>query len=143
MNPTTNTATLEHPRTRTAFRAVTLLVGGYLALSVLTMVVIVLLRHNPRAVNAAAWIRGTIVVLSALVMAAFAVRMARGSAAAHRRLRLLATVMVVAIAVIVAIPGMLPLWMRLEQAACGLLLTAVATLTRGRHLRAVFEEDTA
>jgi hypothetical protein len=127
-----------HPRTRTAFRSLKLLVGGYLTLSVLTLVAIASLRNDAAAVNSAVWTRGTIVVISALLTFAFTIRAARGSRRAYLRLRIVSAVMVVAIAVIVALPGTFPLWMKLEQAVCGLVLIAVAAVANGRHLRSVF-----
>ncbi len=46
--------------------------------------------------------------------------------------------MLVAIAVIVALPGAFPVWLRVEQAVCGLLLAGVVVLVNGRHLRSLF-----
>ena len=79
---------LGDPETRTALGGVKLLIAGYLAISVLTFVAIILLRGDASAVNDAVWVRGTIVVTSALLMSSFAVRAGRGSRAAYRRLRL-------------------------------------------------------
>jgi hypothetical protein len=45
-------------------------------------------------------------------------------------------VMLVAIAVVVSIPGLLPLWFVLEQVVCGLLLLAVAILILSRRATA-------
>ncbi|MER7002126.1 hypothetical protein ABT297_03640 [Dactylosporangium sp. NPDC000555] len=96
-----------------------------LGLSPVTLAVIVALRHHPDVVNAAVWIRGSIVVASAALTNVFA---ARGDV---RRLRIVAIVMVVAIVVIVALPGPFPLWLKLEQVACGLLLLGmIVTLPR-------------
>ncbi|WP_027947072.1 hypothetical protein [Amycolatopsis taiwanensis] len=129
---------LSSPRTRTALRGVKILVAGYLTISVLTLVAVVFLRGNPAVVNDAVWIRGTIVVASAALMFSFAVRAARGSRGAYRRLRIVAAIMVVAIAVIIAVPGPFPLWMKIEQGGCGLLLLgALAAANRG-HLRSAF-----
>jgi hypothetical protein len=102
------------------------LVGAYLGLSVLTLVAIVLLRNHSDVVTDAVWVRGTIVVGTAVLMTIFA---ARGSV---RRVRIMAAVMVVAIAVIVALPGAFPIWMRIEQGVCGLLLIGVVVLTSRR-----------
>ena len=66
---------LNHPRSRTAFRSVQLLVGCYLSISVLTLVAIVLLRNHTAIVTPAVWIRGTIVVASALLTTSFAAQM--------------------------------------------------------------------
>ncbi len=133
-----NTVSLDHPRSRRVFRVVKLLVGGYLAISVVTLVAIILMRNDAKLVNAAVWIRGTIVVASALLMISFAVRAARGSASAYRRLRIVSAAMVVAIAVIIAIPGTFPGWMKMEQAACAALLIAVAAIINSRQVRSLF-----
>lgn len=129
---------LGDPTTRTALGGVKLLLAGYLAISLLTFVAIVLLRGDASAVNDAVWVRGTIVLGSALLMSAFAVRAARGSRAAYRRLRLTSAAMVVAIAVIISLPGLFPLWMRIEQGICGLVLLAVVVLVNGRRVRSSF-----
>jgi hypothetical protein len=129
---------MNHPRSLTAFRSVKLLAGGYLGISVLTLVAIVLLRNNAAAVNDAVWVRGSIVVASALLTFVFTVRAARGSRKAYRRLRIISGVMVVAIAVIITLPGTFPLWMKIEQGACGLVLIGVAVVVNGKHLRSLF-----
>jgi hypothetical protein len=46
--------------------------------------------------------------------------------------------MLVAIAVIISLPGLFPIWMRLEQAACGVILLFVVITANGRHLRSAF-----
>ncbi|MEV7377335.1 hypothetical protein [Streptomyces lydicus] len=129
---------LHQPRSLTAFRATKLLVGCYLGISVLTLVAIVLLRGDVALVTDAVWVRVVIVVASALLMFISAVRTARGSRRAYRRLRILSSVMLVAIAVILTVPGVFPLWLKIEQGVCGLVLLGVATLVNGKHLRAVF-----
>ena len=129
---------LSRPATWTAFRSVKLLVGGYLTISVLTLVAIVVLRHHAAVVTSAVWVRGVIVVASALLMSAFAVRAARGSRRAYLRLRIVSAIMVAAIVVIVALPGTFPLWMRVEQGVCGFLLLGVIGIVNGRHLRSLF-----
>ncbi len=128
----------EPPRTRKAFRATTLLVGSYVALSVLTLVAIVLLRNDKTIVTYAVWVRGTIVVASSLLTLSFAARAARGSRKAFLRLRIVAGVMLVAIVVILALPGTFPLWLKVEQGVCGLLLLGVTILVNGKHLRSLF-----
>jgi hypothetical protein len=129
---------LTDPRARTALGSVKVLVGGYLAISVLTFVAIVLLRNDADAVNSAVWVRGTIVVASALLMSVFAVRAARGSRRNFLRLRIASAVMVVAIVVIISLPGTFPLWMKIEQGVCGLVLLAVVVISNGRQLRSAF-----
>lgn len=128
-------------RPATSLRAVLTLVGCYLGLSVLTLVAAFLLRHHPSIVTDAVWIRGTIVLASALLMGALASRAARGSRRAYLRLRIASAAMVVAIAVIVSLPGLFPVWMRIEQGVCGLLLLGVVVLANGRRLRSAFAAD--
>ncbi|MFI2186985.1 hypothetical protein [Streptomyces sioyaensis] len=129
---------LQHPRSLAAFRSTKLLVGCYLALSVLTLVAIYLLRSDAALVNDAVWIRGSIVVASASLMFGCALQSARGSRGAYRRLRIISGVMVAAIAAIIALPGAFPLWMKIEQGVCGLLLIGVLVIVNGRQLRGVF-----
>jgi hypothetical protein len=121
-----------------AFGNVKLLVFGYLAISLLTFVAIVLLRNDASAVNSAVWVRGTIVVASALLMSAFVRGAANGSRGAYRRLRLTSAAMVVAIVVIISLPGTFPVWMKVEQGVCGLLLLGVVVIVNGRRLRSGF-----
>ncbi|GHO62502.1 hypothetical protein KSC_013940 [Ktedonobacter sp. SOSP1-52] len=129
---------LNHPQSQTAFRNVKLLVGCYLGLSMLTLVAIVLLRDNTAIVTPAVWVRGTIVVASALLTTFFAAQMARGSRGGYLRLRLVSAIMLVAIVVIIALPGTFPLWMKIEQGVCGLLLLGVVVVVNSKHLRSTF-----
>lgn len=131
-------AGINHPRTLEVFRKIKILVSCYLGISALTLVAIVLLRNHAAEVNSAVWTRGIIVVLSALLTFCFTVRAARGARRAYLRLRIISIVMVVAIAVIIALPGAFPLWMKLEQGFCGVILTGVAVLVNGAHLRSLF-----
>lgn len=125
-------------RTQAALRGVRALVGAYLTISVLALAAIVLMRHDATAVNSAVWIRATAVVASALLTTLFAARAAGGSRRAYRRLRIISTVMVVVIALIIGLPGPFPLWLKIEQGMCGLLLLGVAVQVNGPRLRALF-----
>ena len=127
--------------TRTAMRRIRLLIGGYVALSVLTLVAVVVLRNHHGIVNAAVWTRGTIVVLSSLLLLRFARRAAHGARRPFLRLRIISAVMVAAIAVIVVLPGTFPVWMKIEQGACGVLLLGVVALANRRHVRALFATE--
>jgi hypothetical protein len=127
--------------TRTPLRPVRLLVAGYLGISVLTLVAVVLLRNDAAVVNAAVWIRTTIVVASAAVMAALVARAARGSRRAYLRVRILSAVMVVAITVIIALPDPFPVWLKIEQGLCGLVLLGVVVVANGRRLRSAFAKS--
>jgi lysylphosphatidylglycerol synthetase-like protein (DUF2156 family) len=136
------TVTLDHPRSRSAMRTVKVLVGCYLGLSLLTLVAVVLMRNNHTMVNDAVWVRTTLVVLSALLTVSFAARTARGHDRAYLRLRIVSAVMVVAIVVIICLPGTFPLWLKIEQGVCGLLLAGVVAIVNGRHLRSLFAAPT-
>ncbi|AEA25377.1 hypothetical protein ACFQ34_30430 [Pseudonocardia benzenivorans] len=112
------------PAWRTAVRLAT----AYLVLSVAGVVAIVLLRNDPAAVTPAVWIRGVIVAASAVLTFAFARRAAAGSRRALLRLRLVTAIMVVAIVVVVAVPGAFPVWLKIEQVVCGVLLLGIAMI---------------
>ncbi|HEY4019617.1 MAG TPA: hypothetical protein VGM75_13065 [Pseudonocardiaceae bacterium] len=120
------------------FRNVKALVGTYLGVSVANVIAIVLLRNNVTMVNDAVWVRSIIVLASALLTLSFVVRAARGSRRAFLRLRLVSAVMTVAIAVIIALPGTFPTWLKIEQGVCGLLLLGVVALVNGKALRSAF-----
>ncbi|MFD8543498.1 hypothetical protein [Streptomyces sp. NPDC059649] len=129
---------LRSPRTLAALRRTKLLVGGYLGLSVLTLGAVVALREDGAVVTDAVWVRTVIVVASALLMFVAALRAARGSRPAYRRVRILSGVMLAAIAVIIAIPGAFPVWLKIEQGVCGIALLGVALTVNGRRLRSSF-----
>ncbi|MEV5709842.1 hypothetical protein [Actinoallomurus sp. NPDC052274] len=89
--------------------------------------------------SAAVWIRGTIVVVIAVLLIALARRSHHGSRAAYRRMRLMSTVAPVAIVVIVALPhDGFPAWMKVEQAVVGLLLAVVAVLVSRKAVRRAY-----
>jgi hypothetical protein len=131
-------AELHEANNRNLFSLVKALLVGYLAVSVLTLAAIALLRNDASVVNPAVWIRGTIVAASSVLTLALAAGAARGSRGAYRRLRIITAVMPVAIVVIIALPGTFPLWMKFEQAVCGLLLLGVVAIVNGRQLRTRF-----
>ncbi|MEV6970823.1 hypothetical protein AB0M47_37550 [Hamadaea sp. NPDC051192] len=106
-------------------RTVRLLAAGYLGLSILTFAAVIALRDHTDIVTDAVWVRTFLVVLSSLAVTFFAARAAKGSRPALKRLRILSGVMTVAIVVIVALPGLFPIWLRVEQAVCGVLLLTV------------------
>jgi hypothetical protein len=134
----TSSAALDHPRSTAVFRKVKLLAGGYLGISALAVVAIVLLRHHQAEVNPAVWTHGIVVAASALVAFGLAVRAARGSRRAFRRLRIGSVVIVVAIAVTIALPGSFPLWMKAEQGVAGLFMIGIAVLVNRSHMRSLF-----
>ena len=62
----------------------------------------------------------------------------RGSRGAFRRLRIISIVTTVAIVVIVVLPGTFPVWLKVEQSVCGVLMLGVALLANGRTARSRF-----
>jgi len=128
----------QYPRRQAAFGAVKLLLGSYLGVSVLTLAAAILLRGNAAIAPIAVLVRGTIVVGHALINLLFAARMSRGSRIGYRLLRLSSAAMVVAIVVIIAIPGDFPVWFKIEQGCCGLLLLGVVIVAFSKPVRSVF-----
>lgn len=131
-------ATSGHPRPAAAFRKIKPLLAGYLGISVLAVAATALMRHNSAEVNSAVWTHGIIVAASALVAFTLAIVAARGSRGAYLRLRIISVVTVAAIAVIIALPGSFPVWMKAEQGVAGLFMIAVAVLVNGSHMRSLF-----
>lgn len=123
---------------RTAFRPILSLVSAFLAVSTGMLVFLAGASAAGAGFADAIWIRCSLVLGSAIVLLLFAVRAARGSRPAWVRLCIISPVVVVAIAVIVSIPGFLPDWVRIEQAVCGILVLPVAILVNLPRTRALF-----
>jgi len=128
----------EHIAGAKELQRVRLVIGAYLGISILTLVAVVLLRNNSTLVTTAVWIRSSIVVASAVLTTIFTAQMAHGSRAGYRRVRLVSAITLVAIVVIIALPGTFPLWLKVEQGFCGVLLLSVVSLVNGKRLRARF-----
>ncbi|MEU0534696.1 hypothetical protein [Amycolatopsis tolypomycina] len=138
MNAKTANRNIAGSEARAALGTVKSLVTCYLVLSVLTLGAIVLMRNNPDLVTDAVWIRGSIVAVTAFLMLSFASGAAKGNPRALLRLRLVSAIMVVVIAVIIALPGGFPTWMKIEQAVCGVLLLGVVGIANGKRVRSAF-----
>jgi hypothetical protein len=123
------------PAAREPFRVIKGLLLGYLGLGIAALVAVILLRNHPAEVNGPAWVRSIIVVATALILLSAATLAARGSRGAFLRLRIISIVTTVAIVVIVALPGTFPVWLKIEQSVCGLLMLGVALLANGRSAR--------
>lgn len=122
----------------TAFRPILMLLSGFVVVSTAMLVVLIVEGATGTAVDTAVWIRCSLVLASSVVLLLSALSASRGSRPALLRLRIISVVVVVAVAVIVAIPGFLPDWVRVEQAVCGVLVLPVAILANLSRIRAHF-----
>ena len=116
-------------------RTVVKLLAAFLVISMSTVVAVLAMRHDPALVTTAVWIRTPLVAVSAAVLLLFARRAAAGDRGAFRRLRVIAMVVLAAIIAVVAWPGAFPVWLRVEQAVCGVFLLSVVVRTNLRSVR--------
>jgi hypothetical protein len=115
------------------------LLAAFLLISVSTVVAVVLMRHNPALVTTAVWVRTPLVAASAAVLLLFARRAAAGHRPSFRRLRIISMVVLAAIIGVVAWPGAFPVWLRVEQAVCGVFMLSVVVRTNLRAVRSSME----
>jgi hypothetical protein len=132
------TVTVTDPDAREKLRIAQVLLGGYAAVSVLTLLAIVVFSGNPDIVTEAVWVRGSIIAVASLITFAIGVSMAKGSRSNYRRVRIIAAAQVVAILVIESIPGSFPVWFKIANGMCGALLIIVVLLTFARTVRTTF-----
>jgi hypothetical protein len=125
----------DQPAGREPFRVIKGLLLGYLGIGIAALVAVILLRNHPAEVNGPAWVRSIIVVATALIPLSAATLASRGSRGAFLRLRIISIVTTVAIVMIVALPGTFPVWLKIEQSVCGVLMLGVAVLANGRTAR--------
>jgi hypothetical protein len=90
------------PDVREKLRTAQILLGGYAALSVLTLLAIVVFSGDHDVVTDAVWVRGSILAVASLITFALGASMAKGSRAGYRRVRIIALAQVVAVVVIEA-----------------------------------------
>lgn len=121
-----------------AFQSIMVLVACYVGLGLLGFGATVLLRDHPQLVNTAVWVRGSIVLATSALMYRFAAMAARGKRSAFLRLRIASITIPLAIAVIIALPDPFPVWMKVQQGLCALVIAGVAALANRRFLREYF-----
>lgn len=126
---------------RAAFRPILVLLTAFLLVSLAMEAVLIVQNATGASVAIAIWIRCSLVLASSVVLVLIAVSAARGSRASLTRLRIISPVVVIAVVVIVSIPGFLPDWVRIEQAVCGALVLPVAILANLPRIRAHFPKD--
>jgi len=124
-------------------KTVVTLLSAFLVISVSTVAAVVLMRHNPALVTPAVWIRTPLVAASAAVLLLLARRAAAGHRGSFRRLRILSMVVLAAIIGVVAWPGAFPVWLRVEQAVCGVFMVSVVVRTNLRVVRSSIEAGSA
>jgi len=116
------------PAAARRLRPVLALLAAFVLVSLAMESVLVVRSIGRAAVDGGTWTRCSIVLASSVVLLLLAVAAARGSRPAFRRARFISPIVVIAVVVVISIPGFLPDWVRLEQAACGLLVLPVAIL---------------
>ncbi|ONH33376.1 hypothetical protein [Pseudofrankia asymbiotica] len=121
------------PRAQAALAGVQLLAAGYLGLSVVALLAALALRGQVPMVYAAAGGR----VLSGVVVVILSRRAARGIRRAFQRLRIVSAIITVTVTPVLVMPR-LPGWLKLEHAACGLLMLTVVLRVNSHRLRSAF-----
>jgi hypothetical protein len=120
------------------FRPFLVLLAGFVVVSFGMELVLVTQSVLGTAVDGAVWSRCSAVLASSIVLLLLTMGAARGSRSAWIRIRVISVVVVLAVVVIVSIPGFLPPWVRIEQGVCGGLVLPVAILTNLRRTAALF-----
>lgn len=126
---------------RLALRTAFALVLAFLVVSAATLVAIIVMRDDPMLVTETVWIRCSLVLSSSVVTLIFMIGAIRGSRAAFNRVRLISAIILIAVCVIVAIPGFLPAWVWIEQVICGLLLLPAVIAMNLPRTRALFSKQ--
>jgi len=120
-------------------KAIALYVTGYVTVSLGALGVLIALHGNNTEATKEAWVHGIIVAATSLLMALFARGAMQGKKRAYLRLRITSAIMIVAIAVTTAIPDDFPIWMKVEQVFCALLLIGLAITLNRRDTKAVYK----
>jgi hypothetical protein len=129
---------LDHPRTHRAFRAVRALLAVLFVISLASVLFAVIEQADSDLVNTVVWIRSIAVVAAAVLLYAFAAQAARGKGWAYRRLRLLSFIIPVGVVILIVAPGEYPLWLKIEQAVCGLVVLSIGLILSASHMRSLF-----
>lgn len=124
-----------------AFRPMLTLLSVFLVVSAAMIAFLVIVTIFIAPIDIAVWIRSSFVLASSVTLLLFARSAARGSRSSWVRLAIIAPVVVLAVVVIVSIPGFLPGWVRIEQAVCGALVLPVAIMALLPKLRTLFPRE--
>jgi hypothetical protein len=120
---------------RSRFRVIRILLLAYLLATVATLAVLAVRHDDAAFATDEAWGHAIVVLAFAVLLLPAAARAAAGSRGAYRRLRIVSVVIPAVSVVLVALPHLLPPWMRVEQAAYGVLLLVVAVLAASSPVR--------
>jgi hypothetical protein len=123
---------------RPRFLAIQVLLLAYLLATVATLAVLAVRHDDAAFATDEAWGHAIVVLAFAVLLLPAASRAAAGSRGAYRRLRIVSVVIPAVSVVLVALPHLLPTWMRVEQAAYGVLLLVVAVLAASAPVRRSF-----
>jgi cobalamin synthase len=123
---------------RDAFQPVKMLVACYFGLGLLGLGATLLLRDHPQLVNTAVWVRGSVVLATSALTYLFAERASRGSKAAFNRVRIVSIIVPLAIVVLILLPDPFPVWMKVQQGLCAVVVAALAVLVNRRPVRRHF-----
>jgi cytochrome bd-type quinol oxidase subunit 2 len=129
---------LQLPEARRAFRIVKRWILVYWGVAVAALLAAIVMHDDAAEVNVNVWSRCAVVVVSAGLLYLFAVLASRGRRRAYRRLRIISIVVPIGIIAIVISPGY-PIWMRIEQIVCGLVVIRLAVAINSKHLRRLFQ----
>jgi len=110
--------------------------AAYVGVNAAAFIAVIALHGKAGQVNSTVWIRGTILFVTSLLLLAFTNHITRGSRKALLRVRIISTILLASVIVLLVVGHqLLPLWMKLEQAVCGLLLLGIVILVNGKPVR--------
>jgi hypothetical protein len=140
-NRSTEPAEAVDPRVARAFdltKKLIVIYGVAAAILLGTLIVVAVAGGEPSTFM---WVRASILLALTPLLARLAAHAEQGRASSLERLRLLTTVLPVAIIVVDLIPGVCPTWYAAMQAVAALALVPVAFLTRRPEIRAASADE--
>lgn len=133
------TEQLTRPESIALFKRIRVLATLYAVINSATLGVIYALRNHHNLVNDTVWTRGSILAVTSILLFVFISGITRGSHKALLRVRIITAILLASVLALLIIPGLLPVWMKIEQGVCGLLLIGIIALVNGSHSRALFK----
>jgi hypothetical protein len=130
----------DHPDTARTVRRARMLAVALTTVNLLNVGYLILLHGDPRIVTDAAWGRSLILLIAGLALIFFTTGLGYGSYRSYLCVRVESIALLVSVVVMIAIPGLLPAWMKIEQAVCGVILLALVLLVI-TQLRTVFSRQ--